>query len=55
MTVVVKERPLCAHHTEAQYYSSVLVHFPPVCYYCGQGEEALFDDEEIRNFKLAMP
>ena len=30
---------------EAQYDSSVLLHFPPVCYYCGIGEEALVDDE----------
>ena len=26
---------------ETQYYSATLVSFPPVCYYCGCGEESL--------------
>ena len=55
MTAVVREALVCSSHIEAQYYSSVLVHFPPVCYYCGQGEEALIDNEEIKDLKLAMP
>ena len=43
--IVVREALVCAMYVEAQYYSSVLLHFPPVCYYCGIGEEALVDDE----------
>ena len=55
MTVLVREALVCSSHIEAQYYSSVLVHFPPVYYYCDQGEEALIVNEEIKELKLAMP
>ena len=30
---------------ETQYYSAILVSFPPVCYYCGGGEESLIEDD----------
>ena len=40
-TIVVREALVCSSCIETQYYSSVLVHFPPVCYYCGVPEEAL--------------
>ena len=53
MTVVVREACVCSSHTEAQYYSSVLVHFLPVCYYCGQGEEAPINNEEIKELKTS--
>ena len=36
---------------ETQYYSSVLVHFPQVCYYCGLSEETLVDDEQIKELR----
>ena len=51
MTVVVREALVCSTHIESQYYSSVLVHFPPVCYYCGQGEETLIENDEIKELK----
>ena len=38
-----------------QYYSATLVHFPPVCYWCGAAEEILIHDsiftEKERNFQ----
>ena len=37
-TVVVREALSCASSIETQYYSSVFIHFPPVCYYCGSEE-----------------
>ena len=43
--------PVCASPVEAQYYNTVLVHFPPVCYYCGLGEESLVDDDEMRKLR----
>ena len=46
-TVVVREAVICKTPIESQYYSSVLVHFPPICYYCGLGEESLVDDDEL--------
>ena len=48
MTIVVREAIVCSMHIESQYYSAVLIHFPPVCYYCGQGEEALVDIKELK-------
>ena len=36
----------CNSPIEQQYYSTVLVNFEPVCYYCGLGgDEALVQDE----------
>ena len=43
--IVVREALVCAMYVEVHYYSSVLLHFPPVCYYYGIGEQALVDDE----------
>ena len=40
----------CVLQTETQYYSSILVHFPPARYYCGIGEESLVD-EEVKELK----
>ena len=54
MTIVVREVIVCSMHIESQYYITVLIHFPPVCYYCGQGEGALVDNEEIKELKLVM-
>ena len=34
---------------EAQYYSSKLVSFPLVCYYCGVTEESFVDDDAIKH------
>ena len=50
-TVIVIEALVCASSIEAQYYNAVLVHFPPVCYYCGLGEESLVDDDEMRKLR----
>lgn len=50
-TIVVREALTCISPIEAQYYSSVLVHFPPICYYCGLSEENLVDDEEIKELR----
>lgn len=45
-SIVVRE---CAPHTLKQYYSAGLVHFEPVCYFCGLGgEESLVDNDEIQ-------
>lgn len=38
-SIVVREALICSSNMETQYFSSVLVHFPPVCYFCGLGEE----------------
>ena len=37
---------------EKQYYSESLVHFPPVCYWCGGQEETLLHDEEYYCLEL---
>ena len=50
-TIVVREALVCSSCIETQYYSSVLVHFPPVCYYCGVPEEALVNDDTIRELE----
>ena len=44
----MREALTCASPNETQYYSAVLVHFPPVCYYCGLGKETLVDDDEMK-------
>ena len=49
--IVVREALVCTSLIESQYYSATLVHFPPVCYYCGLGEESLVDSEEIQELK----
>ena len=38
-------------HCNLLYYSSVLVHFPPSCYYCGLGEDSLVNDDELKELK----
>ena len=50
-TIVVREALVCSSCIETQYYSSVLVHSPPVCYYCGVPEETLVNDDTIRELK----
>ena len=50
-SVVVRQPIVCGSPIEYQYYSSVLVHFPPVCYFCGIGEESLVNDDEIKELK----
>ena len=42
---------MCSSYLEPQYYSSVLVHFPPACYYCGLGEDSLVNDDELKELK----
>ena len=49
--IVVREGLLCSSVIETQYYSSVLVHFPPICYFYGLGEECLVNNEEIQELK----
>ena len=50
-TIVVREALVGSSCIETQYYSSVLVYFPPVCYYCRVPEEALVNDDTIRELK----
>ena len=45
-TIVVREALVCVINIETQYYSSILVHIPPVCYYCGIGEDHLWMGSE---------
>ena len=40
-SIVVREALVCSSYIETQYYSAVLVHFEPVCYYCGLGGEGV--------------
>ena len=47
-SIVVREALVCSNPIEAQYYSSKLAHFPPVCYHCGLGEESLANNSEIQ-------
>ena len=44
--VIVRKTLVSSSPIEAQYYNAVLVHIPPVCYFCGLGEEGLVDDDE---------
>ena len=46
--IVVREGLLCSSVIETQYNSSVLVHIPPICYFCGLGEVCLVNNEEIQ-------
>ena len=50
-SIVVREALVCSSPVEAQYYSAKLIHFPPVCYHCGLGEESLADNAEIQELK----
>ena len=52
-TVMTREALTCASPIETQYYSAVLVHFPPVCYYCGLDEETLADDDETKELRTS--
>ena len=45
--IVVRTALVCTSYVESQYYSAVLVHFEPVCYYCGLDEETLVENDEI--------
>ena len=40
----------CINPIECQYYSSKLVSFPPVCYYCGISEESFVEDDHCASF-----
>ena len=41
---------------EASYYSSALVKFPSVCFYCGMGKDSFIDDVELkRKFGIVRP
>ena len=46
---------MTSHPIELQYFSATLVHFPPVCFWCGAPEETLIRDaiytEKERNFQ----
>ena len=46
--VIVCEAGTCASPIELQYYNSVLLNFPPICYFCGLGEEHLVNDDHIK-------
>ena len=50
-TIIVREALVCTSNMETQYYSSVLVHFEPVCFYCGICEETLVDNDQIKELK----
>ena len=49
--IVIKEALTCNSPIEAQYYSAVLVKFPPICYNCGLHEESVVEDEEIKELR----
>ena len=50
--IVVREALVCSTPIEAQYYGSVLVKFPPICYHCGLGEECLVNNDSIQELKM---
>lgn len=50
-TMVVRQNITCESPVESQYYSATLVHFPPVCYWCGGQEETLVLDDEYYNLR----
>ena len=43
-TICVKESLTCSDPIELAYFSSKLVHFPPVCFWCGLHEDTLVRD-----------
>ena len=49
--IIVREAIVCSSYLEPQYYSSMLVHFPPACYYCGLGEDSLVNDDKLKELK----
>ena len=42
---------MCSSPIETQYYGATLVHFPPICYHCGMGEESLVNNDHIQELK----
>ena len=53
--IVVKEALSCTSPVETQYYNSVLVKLPHLCYYCGIGEESQFvNDKEIKELHVLV-
>ncbi len=49
--VICRQALTCKDPMETQYYSSVCVSFPPVCWFCGCPEEMLADDEFVQNLR----
>ena len=49
--IIVREAIVCSLYLESQYNSSKLVHFQPVCYYCGLGEDTLVNDDDIKKLR----
>ena len=45
--ICVRENLSCGDPIELSYFSATLVHFPPVCYWCGLSEETLVRDQEL--------
>ena len=45
-TIIARQSITCASPIETSYFSATLVHFPPVCYWCGGQEETLVKDDE---------
>lgn len=50
-TVICRQALTCNEPVKTQYYSSVCVTFPPVCWFCGSPEETLTDDELIQRMR----
>ena len=51
-SVIVRVGVTCASPIETCYYVAVSVHFPAVCYYCGQGDpDQLLDDTFMKELK----
>ena len=48
--VICRQALTCKETMETQYYSSVCVSFPPVCWFCGC-PEMLTDDEFLQNLR----
>jgi hypothetical protein len=55
--ICVRENLSCGDPIELSYFSATLVHFPPVCYWCGLSEETLVRDQQFtdlaRNYQTA--
>ncbi len=58
-SIVLRENITCSDPIELQYFSSTLVHYPPLCYWCGNAEETLVRDEDLvelqRKFQTVRP
>ena len=56
-TICVRKSLSCGDPMELSYFSAILVHFSPVCYWCGLSEETLVRDQEFtdlaRNYQTA--